>query len=986
MRARTLILLLTAFLSSVASLPASAYAAAPVIGVKVGQTLAIPGAPYGTYQTAFKPGDAVQLTVLSFSANLSLSVDASAVDVSTTTVDAVQGPFFDTLNGIISSSIYEYPVESFVIGTTTDGQKQIQVSAADSQGNATTTSFGITIDSQAPALSLTNISFSVTQPHEGDYFYLSGALNGTGSAAYIRQFIETALDANGNTFAAGDGCNGPIGYDYGPLNASIASSTTGTFSNVPVQIFECGNVGTLVAQAASLRITISAYDKAGNATSTSLSVPIPKNPRVSNVLFLPGTEASRLYMREPDGGERQLWEPSFHTDIPLLAMNPDGTSVNQIYTKDIIDSIYGNSLLVPGGAPHIDPGDLEVYGDFEHFMDGLVASSTLGLKAWAAYPYDWRYDVRDIINNGTLTEMPNGSLQTVYLENVLSQLASTSPTGKVTIVGHSTGGLLAKALMEKLATEGKTSLVDKVVLVSTPQWGTPTDVGAMLHGDGQGHLLGIIAYAPDVRAAAATMPGPYDLLPSPAYFSHIADPVATFAADDLAGPFNTKFPNGIASFTDLISFITDAFTLDSGVSSTTSRNTPLALSATLAAKAEATHAALDSWTPPSGVTVTSIAGWGQLTTYSYVYSSVPNHTVCSDGLALCSRENVLVHTALKTEDGDDTVVSPSAAGNVGQVWYFNAQKFGIDGKGKFGHQEITSAAPVQNSILNLLEGKSIDQGYMASTSPTAAKNPLTRIGGMSPINILATDAGGDETGIVPVPGTDGIYIAKHDIPGSAVDVSGEEKFIYLPQGAPYSVSVTGYDTGPANIQVAELDANSSVTQTTTVADIPVTPNTTGTFTFAGDNSLSDITVNNVGGSVNTIITPQTGTLVKYEPPAAPVPTTVPSAVPAPVGGISIPAVPLLPRLASTTSQVATTTQSSAPMTAKEQVAIKTPLKVSSAPKRTASSSATSTINLSQTASVYAALSQPQSLSTAGAVYHLLHNSWHALLHTLARIL
>ncbi len=51
----------------------------------------------------------------------------------------------------------------------------------------------------------------------------------------------------------------------------------------------------------------------------------------SNVLFIPGTEASRLYYRGTLNIEHQVWEPDAYTDIPYLAMNANGTSKYKRY-------------------------------------------------------------------------------------------------------------------------------------------------------------------------------------------------------------------------------------------------------------------------------------------------------------------------------------------------------------------------------------------------------------------------------------------------------------------------------------------------------------------------------------------------------------------------------------------------------------------------------------------------------------------------------
>lgn len=728
---------------------------------------------------------------------------------------------------------------------------------------------------------------------------------------------------------------------------------------------------------------------------------------LSNVLFLPGIEASRLYMRDASGSERQLWEPSIASDIPWLAMRADGTSVNQVYTKDAINSIYGNVGL--GGLTYLKKDHFEVYGDFARFMDSLVASSTLRLNAWRAYPYDWRYDVRDIVDDGTLTEMPDGSLKRVYLEDMLADLAAGSQTGKVTIIAHSNGGLLAKALLARLAREGKSDLVDRLVMIGTPQWGTPSDIGTMLHGEGGTHLLGIVSYGSDIRVAAATMPGAYGLLPSPAYFAHVGTPVATFADDDIAGPFRDAFPGGITSFEELLTFITDGLGRDAAVGDASKLNTPLALPRDMAESARMLHdgpEGLDAWVPPAGTQVTSIVGWGQLTTSGYAYASTFGHFICTAllGQNICSRENKLVHTAVKTEDGDDTVVAPSAAGDVGEVWYFDAENFQNDKKVNIVHQDLTSATPIQNAVLDLLRGKSVSEDYILDTKPLAIKNPLIRIGGMSPVNVVATDAAGEATGIVPVPGTSGIYFALHDIPGSAVDISGEEKFVYLPQGGQYSVTVDGYDAGPANIEVQSLDASGSPTQTTTLADIPVTASTVAIFSVDPSTVLSSVAIDTDGdGVTDATMTPQAGGMVSYAPPAPPAPA--PSAAGGGAGEsplkylsvISPPAAPApAPAAVVAPSTVLATTVPAAVTTEPEIAAatVSTPEKREmraappvrpGAPAR-ATASANAPHALAQTAAVGEALSEPRTQQAASSVYHWLQDALSSLLHAIMDIL
>ena len=243
-----------------------------------------------------------------------------------------------------------------------------------------------------------------------------------------------------------------------------------------------------------------APDAFGGIAFTLSPATTPTSQEASNVLFIPGIEGSRLYMRNSLGIEEALWEPSILNTLSKLTLAADGTSEHQIYTRDIVDYLYGIPEL----------GD--VYGPFEKFMDSLVTNRMI--KRWQAYPYDWRYDVQDIVSNGTLVGASTGALSRVYLQDIVQSMASSSPTGKVTIIAHSNGGLLAKALAIDLQKKGKINLLDKMILIGSPQLGTPTTIGALLNGDGQTDGIGgLVMYGGTVRTVAATMPGMYGLLP-----------------------------------------------------------------------------------------------------------------------------------------------------------------------------------------------------------------------------------------------------------------------------------------------------------------------------------------------------------------------------------------------------------------------------------------------------------------------------------------
>jgi pimeloyl-ACP methyl ester carboxylesterase len=571
----------------------------------------------------------------------------------------------------------------------------------------------------------------------------------------------------------------------------------------------------------------------------------------SNVLFIPGTLTSRLYMKNLDGSERDLWEPRSDLDVPMLAMNTDGTSKQKIYTRDIVDQLYSNDSLYHSALSLALNKDIDVYGSFEAFMNSLITSHAI--NRWRAYPYDWRYDVRDIVANGTLVGTATTSPTRVYLQDIVQELASSSATGKVTIIAHSNGGLIAKALAIDLARKNKLRLIDRIILIGTPQYGTPKSIIDLLHGDEFTELGGLLMYSNTVRDAEATMPGAYDLIPSQAYFSHVANPVATFGTTRPAIRYRNAIGANITSFVQLKNFLDDTFHLDAGAGLSGSTKTPIPISKTLLAKAEATHAALDAWSPPPGVLVTAIAGWGQLTPYQENYTGTTGLTCDRTSFFVpvaCSLLPQLQPSESLSGDGDDTVITKSAMGNVTDALYLDAKSLFEKTNESVVHSSLLAAEPIQASIKNIISNQQINSPYLVRTMPTGAQNPLTVISAHSPVNLLATDTAGNQTGTVGVPALPGIYFEKEDIPGSSVRVIGEEKYIYLPQNTAAHVAITGYANGFTTIDIGKIDAEGSSTITHEYPDIPTDSTTSELILLSADGSVdTTIPTANPSGSI-----------------------------------------------------------------------------------------------------------------------------------------
>ena len=80
------------------------------------------------------------------------------------------------------------------------------------------------------------------------------------------------------------------------------------------------------------------------------------------------------------------------------------------------------------------------------------------INEWKALPYDWRLALEDMLASGKKIGEKNGednisyldATSTPYIFQELERLAETSDTGKVTIITHSNGGLVAKYLLRQL--------------------------------------------------------------------------------------------------------------------------------------------------------------------------------------------------------------------------------------------------------------------------------------------------------------------------------------------------------------------------------------------------------------------------------------------------------------------------------------------------------------------------------------------------------
>ncbi|MEK7604659.1 MAG: right-handed parallel beta-helix repeat-containing protein [Patescibacteria group bacterium] len=673
----------------------------------------------------------------------------------------------------------------------------------------------------------------------------------------------------------------------------------------------------------------------------------------SNVLFLPGIEGSRLYRPDYDGGTEKLWEPAGDTDMKDLYLNADGTSARfDIYAKerDVIEEI-------PFGG--------KIYDSLVAQMDALKADGTI--NDWEPIAYDWRLSLDDILaygNNKDGRIYYSGDLRatsTPYVLQELRRLAASSKSGKVTIVAHSNGGLLAKALLKKLGSAAPT-LVDKVIMVGAPQSGAPESIGALLYGYNQGiSFLGFsIVHEATARALAQNAPMAYHLLPSEYYLESTmgdaAHPVIRFSGNGYTKEF-AAYGATIANRVALADFL---LAKEGGREKPEEKDVKSAeiLNADLIDYANRQHAALDFWTPPDGIKVDQIAGWGIDTLAGINFYSPPG-------------KSKRLYKPIFVEDGDGTVTVPSAimmasSTAVKRYWVDLAKINNIPGtKTKFDHKNLFEIPLLKDFIQNSIrEGSDPLPNFITVTQPESTSEKKLIFFLHSPLTLQATDSLGNITGLA----VDGSVT--EDIPSSTYGELGELKYLIVPESGRYELTLYGQDTGTFTLDIEE-SVGGVVATSSSIADVPVTPKTSVRLNISGGlDTASTLRVDEDGdGREDLLIGFKAGETVSYEPPAQAPPVPEASSGGG-AGAISIPVI------ATTTATVALS-----PVITHPPATSTTTKKVAQTKKTVTVATTTvkkAPVNVPQTASALDAVSQQSWLKKVGAaVYNGAYGLWTA---------
>ena len=156
---------------------------------------------------------------------------------------------------------------------------------------------------------------------------------------------------------------------------------------------------------------------------------------------------------------------------------------------------------------------------------------------------------------------------------------------------------------------------------------------------------------------------------------------------------------------------------------------------------------------------------------------------------------------------------------------------------KADHGKMPSQDGIRQTIVNAISGSSLDVGGSITQDISKCKLKGKAIFVYSPLNIEVTDQNGNRLGLA----SDGSL--QNDIPEADFNISGEHKFLYLPddEGQTYTIKVTGTGSGVFTLKLKDIDGG--VQSTAVFASIPVSASLTGNLVSISDGPHLDLDTN-----------------------------------------------------------------------------------------------------------------------------------------------
>lgn len=576
----------------------------------------------------------------------------------------------------------------------------------------------------------------------------------------------------------------------------------------------------------------------------------------SNVIFFPGIMGSRLFEQSSEcwtaSGEAERWYSRQDCYQQRLALDANGKSSFPLYTKEgpdgatatILKDIYASFM-----------SDLKNWKETDH----IIADYTI-------IPYDWRLSLDDILQNGASTtdaRLSYGTYQgfdAAYIYKKLKEMQASSDTGKVTIIGHSNGGLVTKALIQKLKDKNDplANEIDDIIFVAVPQIGTPDATAGILFGTkiGGGVVMGPLRS----RSLLQNMPVGYNLLPSPAFGVSVSEPFIEFEGDAMDPTTTEWYGDSIDTYSEFTNYLLG---VEGRATPTESDiNSPTKANAILLASSTETHRILDNnWAPGNGTTISEIAGWGLPTPAGLRYSKnkecivdwrtyVP---ILRKYVPHCSgyRDVVKIEDR-RTLNGDETVMEKSAhfipeSETVKKYWV-NLEGYNKNAIDRT-HKDILQVTPLRPFILSIIKKNiSVPQFMTADPSTLVPNTNGFAVYYMhSPLNLNVYDNLGNHTGISPDTG-----LLEVGIKGSHYYELGDTKTIIIPSDITHTLELNAYASGSFTLDIKTM-VGDTITASTTFEAVPTATTTKATLSWNPQEGITPATSLNIDFNADNIV-------------------------------------------------------------------------------------------------------------------------------------
>jgi hypothetical protein len=506
-----------------------------------------------------------------------------------------------------------------------------------------------------------------------------------------------------------------------------------------------------------LKIVVYPYDSV-TCTFTNTKV-IKKNP----VIIIPGIASS--YLNENSYDNKEVW-----LNLLKMSFSGDDNYLDELALDDIGQPDLTQSVLLPKDIFRKISG--------KDFFDGLINelknNGYVENENLFVFPYDWRLDIRDSVNN------PYSPLLTTLKDKIDKVLIQTG-TERVDIIAHSMGGLLSKYYIEHYG-QGK---VDKFIDIATPHLGSPSSIKTLMYGDDIGIKIGGISLLnfQEIKKVSQNFPSIYQLLPSKDYFSDFLPDYNYYVFD--INDFDGDGVTGRLSYDQTKDFMKN-----------TGRNHLILNSATNI------HDDIDNVNPTDyGVKTYNIVGCGTPTLGKI--------------FALGKQTDKDPQYDIAYISGDGTVPERSAEAIQSLKQYYVS---------KAEHGIMPSINGVKQLVSSILSGEEEGFDYSSNTNISSTKENCklqngTFISFHSPVELNIYDEAGNHTG----PNADGDL--EQNIPNIAYDIIDGNKFAYLPDGQNYRIELKATESGSFSSHIKKVN-NEKIISTNYFNDLPLTSTST----------------------------------------------------------------------------------------------------------------------------------------------------------------